>query len=938
MIFPLMAAAALSCSKAEPERIIVKETETVHDTLTVTTPSAGTPSWGSNPVRVGIIGDSISTFDGWIPEGWRRYYPYTGSAGSLTSVEQTWWHRLIYRLMPDAVLDRNISYSGTRVTKNMNPDPSRPDLDEYDFVTRCRNFDDPDIIIIAGGTNDRPCATADLMGEYDYTSPLAELDRYRFRTAYICLIRTLMDEYPDAKIVCVVNDLLLTGTASAIGESITEIASRYDLPCARIETTLETVGDGIHPSSMGAEHWADVVYETVKAAGIERYRTPDHDAAIVGNDVLRTLAPNEIRCAAESPAQTKTALNSSLKVVWDRDDRLMLFSADVPDGVEHRVTELSEDCVTAVFSADETVAGTPRYAVYPASAVKSFSVSGNSASVSLDLSEASSSPLFSSLEKDADGYSGIPVSALPMVARSEGSLFQFRNLFGAVVVRPYDLQRDGMRIKSVTLTSRDGKSIGGEAVVNLGTCTVGSLSGSASATRSLDSAVEIDSYGWTSWSTHSLNVFGRHARGFVFCVPAASYPSGFEVTLTDDKDRTYTYCSEGVSVEEGEIVKLGYRPLTLYYGSANCITAKPGDSSVSFDATPYCSFSNRLERENTAVGGAAALVASAEVLWQQEHGCGLKDLSQTADRGTVIPASSELTLERNGDRLSLTVPLTGTAGNAAVALKDSEGVILWSFHIWVGEPADLECSTSVGDFTIMDRNIGATSVEDFSQCGQELVRNSFGLFYAWGRKDPFPRALTADARVQVADFAMPLSVVRSDNVIGSIAWSTSHPTSRHYVLSSGCNWLQTYVNELWGSSYAGTVADNIVSESLRVPGVKTAYDPCPEGYRVPDACHLNSLAALNSGKLPSSDRDRLYGYTFSTGKTTNYFPAGGYVDSAKADAGAVTNEGYWGLWWTSCASGQNAMAMYAQAGGNVQMTLGGTGIRGRLMSVRCLKE
>ena len=99
MIFPLMAAAALSCSKAEPERIIVKETETVHDTLTVTTPSAGTPSWGSNPVRVGIIGDSISTFDGWIPEGWRRYYPYTGSAGSLTSVEQTWWHRLIYRCL-----------------------------------------------------------------------------------------------------------------------------------------------------------------------------------------------------------------------------------------------------------------------------------------------------------------------------------------------------------------------------------------------------------------------------------------------------------------------------------------------------------------------------------------------------------------------------------------------------------------------------------------------------------------------------------------------------------------------------------------------------------------------------------------------------------------------------------------------------------------------
>lgn len=71
----LLAMTALSCTKVVTEQVIVKETETVRDTLVVTPPASSLPSWATNSVRVGIIGDSISTFDGWIPDGYRRYYP-----------------------------------------------------------------------------------------------------------------------------------------------------------------------------------------------------------------------------------------------------------------------------------------------------------------------------------------------------------------------------------------------------------------------------------------------------------------------------------------------------------------------------------------------------------------------------------------------------------------------------------------------------------------------------------------------------------------------------------------------------------------------------------------------------------------------------------------------------------------------------------------------
>ena len=160
----------------------------------------------------------------------------------------------------------------------------------------------------------------------------------------------------------------------------------------------------------------------------------------------------------------------------------------------------------------------------------------------------------------------------------------------------YDYQRNKIKVKSIRLTSKDAKAISGEALVNLETATIASFSGSASATRTLDEAVAIDSYGWTSWSSHSISAFDAHSRGFVFCIPATDYPGGFTVSLIDEKGLVYSYDCGPVSVSGGEIAFLDYRPLTVYYGNANSVIVKPGDTSVTFDATPYCSFDRRFTR------------------------------------------------------------------------------------------------------------------------------------------------------------------------------------------------------------------------------------------------------------------------------------------------------------------------------------------------------
>ena len=59
-----------------------------------------------------IIGDSYSTFKGYVPEGYALYYTGDGQCG-VTSVEETWWKRFVNETGTNLVL--NDSWSGSTV-------------------------------------------------------------------------------------------------------------------------------------------------------------------------------------------------------------------------------------------------------------------------------------------------------------------------------------------------------------------------------------------------------------------------------------------------------------------------------------------------------------------------------------------------------------------------------------------------------------------------------------------------------------------------------------------------------------------------------------------------------------------------------------------------------------------------------------------------------
>ena len=250
----LMAVFAVSCEQAE------NPGDGGH---TDTTPSV---------VRVGIMGDSISTFEGeLVNDDYKFHYPCVEGTRNnpcgVSKVEQTWWWQLINEKMENGVLDVNNSFSGTKVSHGTYPGLSGT-VYEAGFVDRVGDFIDPDVIIIHGGAND--CIKDDdkvNIGDYQWDTPLAQMDLTKFRSAYVYLVRKLQELYDGVQLILIVGDRLGADASLQYDDTIIEIAKHFDLPYVDLTPHRKTdipVPDNVHPSAEGHAFIAQKVYDTCK--------------------------------------------------------------------------------------------------------------------------------------------------------------------------------------------------------------------------------------------------------------------------------------------------------------------------------------------------------------------------------------------------------------------------------------------------------------------------------------------------------------------------------------------------------------------------------------------------------------------------------------------------------------------------------------------------
>ena len=143
---------------------------------------------------VSIVGDSISTYAGYIPGNYAVFYDYDmQQKNGLTSVYDTWWAKVNQSL--HAYLCVNNSYSGSKVTGDTFPAAAAAQRTGGLHTEKYT----PDLILIYIGFNDFGNGVpikAKGFRQYFTHDPACFLD------AYSKMLSQIKRNYPDAKIVC----------------------------------------------------------------------------------------------------------------------------------------------------------------------------------------------------------------------------------------------------------------------------------------------------------------------------------------------------------------------------------------------------------------------------------------------------------------------------------------------------------------------------------------------------------------------------------------------------------------------------------------------------------------------------------------------------------------------------------------------------------------
>lgn len=219
-----------------------------------------TPARTTGPLKVSILGDSYSTFEGWSYPEWNAiwYFSKDSKLGSqpndVKEVGQTWWYQVIAEMGWE--LERNNSFSGATICNTGYKDMSGVNQDYSDraFFIRANDLGHPDVILVCGGTNDSWAGAE--VGEYKWKKWSNE-DLHNFRPAMAKVCSELRTLYPQARVVFILNSEL----RDEINESVHKICDRYRIQCIDLHNIDKQSG---HPSQAGMKAFADQVVEALR--------------------------------------------------------------------------------------------------------------------------------------------------------------------------------------------------------------------------------------------------------------------------------------------------------------------------------------------------------------------------------------------------------------------------------------------------------------------------------------------------------------------------------------------------------------------------------------------------------------------------------------------------------------------------------------------------
>lgn len=227
-----------------------------------------------------VMGDSISTYQGYNPEGYRVFFP---ESGDVKDVADTWWQQVADDLELTLLANGSSSASTVAGDSTGTDDPQCACNEFRTDALFGPEGECPDRIVVYLGANDMIQSVP--LGDNDGTGAVEEGLTASFSDAYTLMLDKLQAKYPSAEIYCCtlhpmgnygtdtpyvafVNGIGLT--AEDYGRVIAQIAEKRGLSvidlydCGiKVENLQEMTSDGVHPTAAGMHCIAEAVEEAL---------------------------------------------------------------------------------------------------------------------------------------------------------------------------------------------------------------------------------------------------------------------------------------------------------------------------------------------------------------------------------------------------------------------------------------------------------------------------------------------------------------------------------------------------------------------------------------------------------------------------------------------------------------------------------------------------
>ncbi len=579
-----------------------------------------------------------------------------------------------------------------------------------------------------------------------------------------------------------------------------------------------------------------------------------------------TVKQLTIIASVERKPETRNTIanidNNVVKIEWTKNDSINVFFGD--SGGSKFTTEESGEVAKFKGSIDVAVGGgegltddTSLWGVYPYKSTTTCD--GTYVYYTLPSEQEAAENTFAK-------------ELFPQIAKSRNFYMTFYNPCASIrfTVESND-------IKAVSLKGNNGESLAGKAKISM---------------ESVPKVESIES-GETELMMYAPN-------GGCFTPGVTYYFVLFPTEFTKGLSITYYKENSYATYSHSKAYTLGRNKFSRFLNRDSGLTFKTyTDLSASATANCYL-IQNTGDYKFKAVQGntddAVGNVKSVEVLWESFG------TTEKPNVGDLISSVSYL-----DGYIRFSTPATFKDGNALIAAKDASGTILWSWHIWCASEGWKEQVYNNDAGTMMDRNLGATS----AAAGEV---GSLGLFYQWGRKDPFLGAAKVDQNYKVRAASTGEWATSSNSITPSLA--EQNPMTFY---TGDSNYLP---DGSWDSK-------------------KTRYDPCPAGWRVPDGGSDGTwCTAIGGGsssiRITSSSS---YGLSLDGGNIFSseavWYPASGCLTN---DSGALRSVGFDVYYWSVTSSSGSGNANYLYFNGLNTVVPSAGNYRSTGMSVRCLKE